>query len=138
MNTRNAAILDRAARTAAHPAFRHPLAGRVISLRVEDEVVAVHLYASLHQHRAKLGVLIAWAYRLDQPEFTMALVGNNVHVHLRGHLDGDAVDFVCVFHDEVADELRERAVWAGGDAVTSIHHLRAVQVGAYRTAVVAA
>lgn len=138
MNTRTLAVTTRATRIVAEIA-RNPLAGDVLSLQASNWDVTVQLYASQDQHRAGLGPVIGWTYLLGSPTITLhsAKDDQDVMVEVRGDFDGDKVIVHCVFHEEVAAELRDRVAWADGEATVSVHHLRAVQVGSYRTAVAA-
>ena len=136
----NAALPALTTRVATHPALVHPLAGRIASLytgwipRFDRHAVRIQIAGD---DRAVLGKLIAWAYQPTDPTVRLDSYEASVHVQVYGLLDGDPVEVYAGTYDTVADELRSHVVWDGDRAATSVHHLRAVQVGTYRTAVAA-
>ena len=134
----NANLVDLATRFAAQPALTHPLAGRIFEVAVRDARVQVHLQCD---GRSTLGALIAWAYQFDTPIVSLKAYLREahpaVHVDVDGHLDGIRVKVFTGFYGVVAEELIERVDLVDDDATVSVHHLRAVQVGTYRTAVTA-
>ena len=133
----NAAVVARAARFATQPALTHPLAGRIYEVAIRGDA-RVHIHCD---GRRTLGALIAWAYQLDTPVLSLKAflreAHPSVHVHVEGHLDGIPVTVFTGFYGVVARELVERVDMVDNEAIVSIHHLRAVQAGTYRTAVAA-
>lgn len=133
---RNTAITAAAARVAAHPALQRPISGAIFSIATDRDRTTIHL---LHHDRPSLSSLIAWAYQLDNPtiELDRYPTGDSTHVTVHGHLNGDPVRVYTGFSGALGAELADRMDFVNDTAVASIHHLRAVLSGTYRTAIAA-
>jgi hypothetical protein len=137
----NAALAAFAVRIATNPALTHPLAGQIIDIDTNHNFVSDSERADIHierDDRRSLGSLIAWAYQLDDVTIRLrAFSDGTVHIYVNGTLSGDTVRVYTGFYDELAAELVERVDLVDNQATVSIHHLRAIQAGTYRTAVAA-
>lgn len=137
MNTaaRNDKAISLATHVLSHDALRRPNAGRILSIQASFGTVRLHIDGP---DKLTLGSLIDWTRHVDKPTVALVPSADTVHVHVDGFLDGVPVTILGVFADDTAAGLAHRVDWNGSSRViSSIHHLRAVQVGAYRTAVAA-
>ena len=133
----NATLITAGAAVLTHPATRHPLAGDFYSVSARRGRTWIQIHG---ETRSSLGSLIAWTYLLDNPTVTAKRFTQAIHVHVEGTLDGIPVEIFTGYdssNSSIGRTLAARTDWHTDKVTVPVHHLRAVQVGAYRTAVAA-